>query len=184
MRVPLDHSPCLPATNGLQRRCIHTSMRGVRRHRVTQRAWRGERFAKSIAGSSSVDSGGKKDETVRAAVEVNGKSVSRPLTNVSNAEDDSGHSAKGDLPEGTEFVMHGHVNKNMADKPGIGDSQVPLETNKPNVPVTSDRRIGVREIENGKLQHRMLRGQMSSTEVEKIRENMNKAAEIYNRRNK
>jgi hypothetical protein len=101
---------------------------------------------------------------------------------VSTSDTDAGNSAKGHLPKGTEFVMHGHTNKSMTDQPGLGDSQVPLDTGKVNVTVTGNDRVGAREIEGGKLQHRMLKGVMTETEIGGIQRNLDQATNLYNDR--
>ena len=70
----------------------------------------------------------------------------------------------------------------MTDQPGLGDSQPPLDAKMVNVTVTGERRprVGAREIENGKLQHRMLRGSMKPKEIVDIVRNMDQAAHLYN----
>lgn len=144
----------------------------------------GEKYAVSLSGTSSVDSRGETEERLKAVVDSKGKLVSRGMKNTKKQESNAGHSAQGDPPEGTQFVMHGHVNPTMVDQPGLGDSQAPLDVGLPNVAVTGENRarVGVREIEGGKLQHRMLRGTMSSSEVEAIQRHMDQAAGIYNDR--
>jgi hypothetical protein len=63
--------------------------------------------------------------------------------------------------------------------PGYGDSQ-PLTVGLPNV-VVSDDRVGVREIDGGRLQHRMLRGTLSNEEENAIQQNLNKEQKKFQR---
>lgn len=141
----------------------------------------GATYAKSNAARNSVDSNKAPQEKVRAAVRnEDGKLVPRQLANVKTSESSAGYKAQGTLPKGAEFVLHGHVNKSQVDMPGLGDSQVPLDNKIPNVTVSGDGRVGVREIEGGFLQHRMLRGSMTEDESRTIQQRMDQAAGEYN----
>lgn len=145
---------------------------------------RGSEYATSTSGTSSVNSKGLNEERFKAVVDSKGKLFSRDLGNVTKKESDAGYSAKGDPPEGTVFIMHGHVNPTMVDQPGLGDSQPLLDAGLPNVTVTGENRprIGVREIEGNRLQHKMLRGTMTSNEIRDIQNHMDQAARLYNER--
>jgi hypothetical protein len=163
--------------------CLESTVQLKDNHADVKLSAQGEKYAKSNAGVSSVNSMKQSEEKVKAVVDDGkGNLVSRNLGNTTTKESDAGHSATGEAPEGTQFIEHGHVNSSMVDQPGKGDSQVPLEANVPNVIVSGENnpRVGVREIEGGKLQTRMLRGDMTTKEQKLLLEHMNQAAEIYN----
>jgi hypothetical protein len=143
---------------------------------------KGEQYAKSHSARSVVFANKESVERAKAVVEnKDGKLVARSLGNVTFNESRKGFTVGGTLPPNTKLLIHGHINKSMVDiSGGYGDSQPPLEVNKPNVTITGDGRIGVREIQNGVIQHRMLRGKMTEDEAEKIQNNMTEATNIYN----
>jgi RHS repeat-associated protein len=90
------------------------------------------------------------------------------------------------VPEGATWAQHGHIvgsAEGMADSNlgpgGLGDSQ-PLMAGLPNV-VVSEGRVGVRELVDGRLQHRMLRGALSGEEGSAIQRNINKQQRFFYR---
>lgn len=95
--------------------------------------------------------------------------------------------ATGVLPRGSTAGIHRHISgetDGMIDDStggGLGDSQVPIETGRPGY-VLHERRIGVRELVGGQLQHRMVAGTLSRNEKNKIQENINDQQERYQRR--
>ena len=60
---------------------------------------------------------------------------------------------------------------------GFGDSQ-PLLSSLPGV-VISDGRVGVRELVNGQLQHRMLKGELDPDETYEIQTNLNTEQRLF-----
>jgi RHS repeat-associated protein len=123
-------------------------------------------------------------EKVRAADRDNdGKLKLAPLGVERTGAAQKGDSATGTLPDGSEFVAHSHLAESMVDQLPVGDSQIPMENKIPNVTYSaSTNKIGVHEVENGKLQFRMLRGTMDSKDQAQIQTNLNSAQDIYNQR--
>jgi len=123
-------------------------------------------------------------EKVRAATrDKAGELKLSPLSGEKSDATQQGDSASGTLPEGSEFIAHSHLGESMVDQLPVGDSQVPMQNKIPNVTYSAtSNKIGVHEVENGKLQFRMLRGTMSPTEQSQILNNLNSAQDFYNQR--
>jgi RHS repeat-associated protein len=98
------------------------------------------------------------------------------------------------VPAGATWAQHGHVDgspdgmidstraNSRTPRGGLGDAQ-PLthgDVGLPNV-VVSERRVGVREIVNGQLQHRMLIGTLSLAERRAIQRNINNEQLLFYR---
>lgn len=72
-------------------------------------------------------------------------------------------SASVSVPKGAEAVIHGHIDS-RADGVASPADVTPLKQGLPNG-VASTGRVGVTEIVGGRLQFRMLNGQMTSREI-------------------
>ena len=88
------------------------------------------------------------------------------------------------IPDGASFAQHGHIiglTNGMIDDPaaaaGLGDSYS-LQYGLPNV-VQHDQRFGVREVVNGRLQHRMFQGSLDPGEAAAIERNLNREQPVY-----
>ena len=90
------------------------------------------------------------------------------------------------VPPGADWAQHGHLG-DMVDNTrvgeGYGDSQSLTQRggSLPNVAVAQGK-VGVREIVNGQLQHRMLLGTLSRTESTALQRNLNSEQLLFNRR--
>ena len=110
----------------------------------------------------------------------NGNHATRPMTDVKKSKSIAGESASGRLPKGTpRFIAHGHKRNSQLDQEAGGDSGSVLNNSLPNVTI-ENRDVGAREIEGGRLQHRMLRGQMTETEADAVQARMDEQARAYN----
>ncbi|MBD8900578.1 RHS repeat-associated core domain-containing protein [Rhodanobacter sp. DHG33] len=165
--------------------CIETSITANSSGANVKLTQSDEVFAASRSTRMAMATHGQGQEKIKAI--TSDKSGNDTLTDMGNATASSsykGNNAGGDLPSGAHAVIHSHVHDSMADQPGLGDSQPPVIAHVPNVTVSGDgRREGVHEIENGKVQFRMIQGQMTPTEQKEILNNLNQAQEIYNSTN-
>ena len=138
-------------------------------------------FATSNALAQRVKSTGAGSESFTAVVlDDNGNHATRPMTDVKKSKSIAGESASGRLPKGTpRFIAHGHKRNSQLDQEAGGDSGSVLNNSLPNVTI-ENRDVGAREIEGGRLQHRMLRGQMTETEADAVQARMDEQARAYN----
>ena len=161
--------------------CVQSTVR-VNKQDVTLSSEQ-EASANSHAIGVRVNSHNSSEEKVTAVkVSAEGKTKMTPLRNLQRSRRIAGETARGQVRKDTDYIAHGHVRDSQVDQPGLGDSSVPLNNEKPNVTISGDRsqRRGVREIKGGFLQHRMLRGSMSEGEAETIQQRMDDAARAYN----
>lgn len=103
--------------------------------------------------------------------------------------DGGGHPSRDEgravVPDGATTAIHGHregATDGMIDASDqtLGDSQ-PVTIGLPGY-VIADGRVGVREMVDGQLQHRMVSGTLSSHERQKIQENLNSQQRRVQRR--
>ena len=138
-------------------------------------------FANSNATRSNMAVNGGNKETVKAITPTSDGRKLTSLGNTTTGENSKGPTAGGDLPANAEAVIHGHETDSMVDQAPLGDSGVPVVNGLPNVTVSNDgKREGVHEIENGRVQFRMIRGSMSDSEQKAIQSNLNQAQTIFN----
>jgi len=125
---------------------------------------------------------GQGQEKIKAiTTDKSGNETLVDMTNTTASSSYKGNNAGGDLPNGGQAVIHSHVHNSLVDQPGLGDSQPPVVAHVPDVTVSGDgRREGVHEIENGKVQFRMIQGQMTPTEQKEILTHLNQAQDVYN----
>jgi hypothetical protein len=118
---------------------------------------------------------------------VNGKI--EVATNAKPGSTISEDNTRSGVPEGAQAVVHGHIERNPKGQPSdglidstksaLGDSQpLTLPNPLPNVSEFKGKK-GVNEIENGRLQYRMIEGEMSQHEAAERQKNLNNQQQSF-----
>jgi RHS repeat-associated protein len=129
------------------------------------------------------------DEVTEKLVTIEGSASGdetiRQDPGTTTSKDIVGFTATATTTPNTIAIMHGHTaNSRLVDQKSPGDAGVLASHGIPNVTVSSDAtKAGVRELVDGRLQFRMLKGQMDPYEQKRIRDNLNAQQVLFYIRN-
>ena len=106
-----------------------------------------------------------------------------PASDAQTSSTSTADKASATVPSDATAVIHGHIDSRSAgmvdEKSGKGDAQsLTLHHAMPNYTVSKGR-VGVHELVGGRVQYRMVQGQMSPEETQGIQDNLNREQQYF-----